>query len=399
VYAFKPAATLALVDRGVDPYVGVFAWLEAHKQNDFKYRPAQDATALERMGAWTAAGVLQLLLPLLIVMLCFPAFAGERESGTLRQLLSTGVTPRTLALGKALGVAGALAVLLVPAAVLGTWALTLTSGAASGPDGLTRSLALTLSYLAYFAGFVGIALATSATASTARGALLALLAFWSINSFVAPRAASDIARRVHPAPSALAFNRAVERELIMHGDAQQALEDSVKRAHGVTSLDSLPVNFAAISLQAGEEHGYKVFDQHYGALDATFASQERVQNAFGVAAPLLAVRAASMALAGTDREHHRHFAAAAEHYRRRLVELMNNSLLPVNASSDAFGVMADSTLWSQLPDFTYAPPTFSWVLVRQRLSLGALALWVLLGLGLAILATRRIGPESPGSPA
>ena len=43
VYAFKPRIPLSLVDPGVDPYVGVAAWLEAHKQNEFKFKPAQDA--------------------------------------------------------------------------------------------------------------------------------------------------------------------------------------------------------------------------------------------------------------------------------------------------------------------------------------------------------------------
>jgi ABC-2 type transport system permease protein len=42
-------------------------------------------------GELTGATVLQLLVPLLIVMLSFDALAGERESGTLRQLMSLGV--------------------------------------------------------------------------------------------------------------------------------------------------------------------------------------------------------------------------------------------------------------------------------------------------------------------
>ena len=48
VYAFKPASPLAMVDTGIDPYVGVAVWLEAHKQNEMKYRPAQDRTAVQR---------------------------------------------------------------------------------------------------------------------------------------------------------------------------------------------------------------------------------------------------------------------------------------------------------------------------------------------------------------
>ena len=42
---------------------------------------------------------------LLIVLLTFGALAGERERGTLRQVLSLGVRPRDLVLGKALGLA------------------------------------------------------------------------------------------------------------------------------------------------------------------------------------------------------------------------------------------------------------------------------------------------------
>src|SRR4030095_15203071 len=61
LYAFKPAVPLSFADQGIERPVGVFAGLEAHKQNDFKYRPAQDATVIERFGTWTAAAVLQLL--------------------------------------------------------------------------------------------------------------------------------------------------------------------------------------------------------------------------------------------------------------------------------------------------------------------------------------------------
>ncbi len=92
------------VDTGIDPYVGVAAWLEAHRQNEFRYRPAQDRTSIQRFGELTAAEILQSLLPLFIIMLAFR----EREAGTLRQVLCLGVTRRDLLASKALGVAGAM---------------------------------------------------------------------------------------------------------------------------------------------------------------------------------------------------------------------------------------------------------------------------------------------------
>jgi ABC-2 type transport system permease protein len=114
---------------------------------------------------------------------------------------------------------------------------------------------------------------------------------------------------------------------------------------------------------------------------------------------LLSVRSLSMALAGTDREHHRHFAGAAEQYRRSLVEIMNNSLLPVQAGADAFAGRADSTLWRQVPDFDYRAPGVSWVLVRQRLPVAMLVLWVIMGATLAVVAVRRLNLDAAERPA
>lgn len=161
VYAFKPQMPLAFVDRGIEAFTGVAVYLEAHKQNDFRYRPAQDRTALARFGELTAALVLQILLPLLIVLLAFDAFAGEREAGTLRQVLSLGVPAKNLAFGKVLGLTGVLALLLVPAVLIGATALML-SGEASEPFGAARFALLVFGYLLYLGIFVAVALAVSA---------------------------------------------------------------------------------------------------------------------------------------------------------------------------------------------------------------------------------------------
>ena len=58
-------------------------------------------------------------MPLVIVLLTFSTFAGEREQGTLRQALATGVRGRELVLGKTVAVALLLACVLLPAVLLG----------------------------------------------------------------------------------------------------------------------------------------------------------------------------------------------------------------------------------------------------------------------------------------
>jgi len=376
VYAFKPKSQLAMVDTGVDPYMGVAVWLEAHKQNEFKFRPAQDRTAVQRFGELTGAEVLQVLLPLFIVLMTFAAFAGEREQGTLRQLLSIGVSRRSLALGKALGVAMALGLILIPSTVLAIVALALSSenGLVSGDP--ARGVLLGLIYLLYFAVMIALSLAVSARARSSRLALVALLSFWFANSLVASRAASDIAGWLFPTPSAVEFQKAMEADLNNEAEMRERLDRrraELLRQYNVDTIEALPIAFSGISMQEGEEHGNEVFDRHYGRLFDRYEQQNRVYQLGGVLAPLLSVRALSMGLAGTDFDQHRHFATAAESYRRDIQRVMNGDIAANQKRGQVY--LADHTLWEQVPDFEYTAPSTTWVLTNHTISLSILVFW------------------------
>lgn len=391
VYAFKPKLPLSLVDRGVDPMVGVTAWLEAHKQNEFKYRPAQDATAVQRLGELTGAAVLQLLVPLVIVLLTFSAFAGEREQGTLRQLLSLGVNRRTLAAGKALGIAGALGLVLAPTTVLGVAALALASDNGALAASLPRAGWMALSYVLYFAAFLAVSLAVSAWAKSSRIALVGLLGFWIFNGLIAPRAVADLAKAVYPTPSAFEFSRRIDLAMKGgfdgHDTADRRLEKlraGLLAKYKVEKVEQLPVSFQGLALQAGEEHGNEVFDRYYGELWSTFRQQERVHRAASLLAPALAVRSLPMAFAGTDFAQHAHFARAAEDYRRMIQRVMNSDI--TEQGGNARGpYLAGAELWAKVPEFRYEAPDTGWVLGNQTGSLLLLAAWS----ALAMLAVFR----------
>ncbi len=392
IYAFKPRLALSFVDEGVDPYTGTSVWLEAHRQNDFLLRPAQDATAAQRIGALTAAQVLQHLVPLLIILLTFGALAGERERGTLRQLLASGIGRRDLAAGKALGVAGALGLLLVPAAVVGAAALVVASpGPAASP--LARGTVLAGVYLAYFTAFLALSLAVSAWARSARTALVVLLAVWVVNGLVAPRVAVDLSKWLHPTPSALEFARTVEQEMASGaGDISPPDRDaSTQRLlaeYGVARVEDLPINAVGVYLQESEEFGNRIFDRNYGALWDTFERQSVVHETVALAAPLLAVRTLSMGLAGTDVEQHRHFAVAAETYRRDLMRQMNGDMTENSLTGD-FTYTVGAEVWEAVPPLQYAAPTLGWVLGNRVLSLLVLGTWLVGAIIAAAVRVRR----------
>jgi ABC-2 type transport system permease protein len=398
-YAFKPATPVSFLDRGLNSYLGIAVWLEAHYQNPFRYRPAEDATAVQRFGELTAAVVLQLLVPLLIVILTFSVFAGEREQGTLRQLLSLGVRKNSLAFGKALGVSGALLLLLVPATQVGVAALALAAtGDAS--DGLSASwgrfIAMILSYLCYFGAFLGISLAVSAVARTARMALLILIAFWIVNGLITPRAVADAAQAIHPAPSHIEFWDQVHKDMREgidgHDPSHKRTEDAKKMLlaqYKVDRVEDLPINFAGWSLQQGEEYGNSVFDKRYGGLWSIFERQNRVHDLGAICAPLLAVRSLSMSFAGTDVSHHLHFATKAEEHRRVINKMLNEDMM-YNAGRADYGYMANADLWARVPQFQYELPGVVWALRTQALPIALLAFWFLASSVAAVIAVRRM---------
>jgi ABC-2 type transport system permease protein len=373
-WAFKPKLTLAYVDQGVDPYTGVAAYLEAHKQNAFRFRPAADASAVQRLGDWTAAGVLQVLVPLLVIVAGFGAFASEREQGTLRQLAALGVPARTLMLGKAAGMGGALALVLVPAAVLGAIALVLAAGGPALVADLPRVAALAATYLAYFGIVAAVTLTVSAWARTARGALVTLLLAWAGTTLVLPRIAAVVAAQAHPVVAPQEFAARISRDLA-EGIDEAALERRTLSQYAVATVAELPVNYDAIRMQAGEEHGNEVFDRHFGALYDTYRAQATIHAAFGAISPVLAVRALSMAIAGTNVEQHRAFAEAAESYRRLLVKAMNEDQAQHSRTGD-WDYQAPPELWASLPPFDYEAPSVGTALRGEATALAVLGAWL-----------------------
>ena len=386
-FAFKPRMPLALVDQGLDPYIGISVYLEAHHMNQARYLPAQDRTTLERFGELTAAVVLQVMVPLVIVLLTFGAFAGEREQGTLRQVLSLGVRQSDFIRGKMLGVGAALSALMLPAAILGALAIWAAQGDLVAHSA-GRFLGLALGYVAYFTAVLCASMAVSTCAASSRLALIVLIAVWGWNGLLAPRVFSDVARSLYPTPTAAEFADMLQNDVIKGIDGHSRLtraqlEASLMKQYGVDKVSQLPVNVQGLALQQGEESSNQVWDRHYNALWGQYDRQASFVAWGGILAPLTAVRSLSMSLAGTDFVHHRDFAWAGERYRRRMVKTLNTDLAYHSRTGQAY--VANRALWESIPDFAYQPPSVSWALAQQAPAMIVLAAWVALGVvGLAI---------------
>jgi ABC-2 type transport system permease protein len=404
-YAFKPVGPLAYFDNGINSYTGTAVFMEAHRQNFAIGRPASDQSSIARFGDMSGAMILQLLLPLFIIFLGFTAFSGERESGTLRQVMSMGVPNRQLLWGKALGISTAVLAVVIPCIVAGAIFISLADIHVENSQIGLRVGLMTIAYLMYAGIFIFLTLAVSALTKNARTTLMVLVGFWAFTGFLAPKAAGEISKAIYPTP---AFGKWIADMKAHQRRGFDGVPPFAKFArytkelfkeHGVDKVSDLPMYFVAVRLQKLEEYDYPVFDQHFSTVRNSYFDQRRLQDRMGSFAPTLPLRSISMGLAGSDLVQHVNFMVDAETYRRNMVVKMNDYLskasVHLNSSFNSSNYMtADEEVFGIVPPFEFEPPTLASVLDEQRSNFITLFVWLLASLGFAVFATNRISMES-----
>jgi len=391
VYAFRPPAPLAGFDPGLSPYLPVTVWMEAHRQNEALYRPAQDTGQVGHFLVLTPAVIVGGLLPLLLLLLAAPMVSGERERGTLRLLLAQGVPPSRVVLGKGLALAVLLLALLLP-----LWLLvffTLLIGGANG-DVLLRWTLLGGVAALFLGGFAMLGLLVSASCRQSRTALLLLLGIWAAGTLLAPRVVMEWAEWNHATPSALEFRQAIDAglaDVALRDERIETRAEALLRQHGVDDLAALPVNFNGVRLQENEEHGNRVFEAAFGSLHDGYLAQERWLQRAGWAAPFLAFSALSSGLAGSDLLHFRHFVDSAESHRRMIQRSMNDAIY-LQPETDGQRYLAGPELWASIPAFDYRPLGVADVIAFYAAAFAALAGWCLILLLALIHVSKRLEP-------
>lgn len=387
MHVFKPEPSLAIFDPGIGPFVGSTVWLQAHRQSEVKFRPAQDATGLQRFGELSPAWLLQVLLPLLTIVIGFNSVSGERERGTLRQLLSQGMPARSLLLGKAAALASCVGVLIAPVGLAFAVLIIARLPAGERVDVVYRIAWLAAGYGLYLGFFVFLTLAISALVHSSRAALVLLLGFWVAATLVAPRTASEATNLLYPTPSRLDFDNHLAHDVADAGRKAWSTHFGAR-----TQWDpSVPLSKWGAALKVDDEAGYGALDENFGRLWDTFERQQRAQEWVGLVAPVVALRGFSMGLAGTDFSQHRDFSTAAEAQRRKIQDIVSEDLIEHadRLGNAHFTYKAGSELWASVPQFHYQLPSVSFALAHHWASLALLAVMFCLSFALAQYALSR----------
>ncbi|MHA6723185.1 ABC transporter permease [Sphingomonas sp. RS2018] len=399
-FIYRPLGPLAAFDPGVDAFTGSSMFLEGHRQNTANFGDVQQSSLLVRFGQLTPAFVLQSVAPLLLIFLGFGAVARERERGTLRPLLVQGASRGAIVRGK-------LAALALVAALVGLPAMTGFALIAGQPGaGLLPMLAIAAGYAAYLALWAVLVVLVSTRAKRSRDALLVLLALWSATVVLLPRVAPDVAGAAVPLANRLQTDVAIARDLRRLGDSHNADDPTFaafKRAtlarYGVSRIEDLPVNYKGLLAVEGERITSGLFDSYARDSFAAQGRQTALVDIAGIVSPAIALRALSMAAAGTDLAGHRRFLDQAESYRYDLVQRLNrlqaDSVRYADDTSADPGAdrrkRVDATNWTAMPRFAFVAADGPTLALAALPGFGVILLWLLVASAALTLATRRLG--------
>jgi len=377
-YVFRSPAPLATLDPGVDPYTGTVMFLEGHRQNSATFSQSYDGAQAGPFALLTPAIAYQLLIPLVLVVAGFGAISREREAGTDRQLVTSGVSPVMIWLGKTTALAGVGGLLLISLLI-----------------GIVFSGAVPIVGLTFFLGYALY--------------LLVWIFVWIGLSVLAPRLVASAANVTIPTTSQIETDMDVLVSLRELGDGHNTSDPAFNRLranlleqYGVESVDNLPINFRGMVAMTSEEDLTKVLNEYAEKRMAKQAAQAKFVRTLSFVSPFIALQSTSMTVAGSDLRTHHRFLREAETARFDFVQGLNKAHVEKLSYTDDINrnnsdeasrkARISAENWRILSDFKFQPDPAKDRIARTLPTLSVLLAWAI-GMGfIGLIGVRRL-PE------
>ncbi len=389
-YIFQPVTAMHFLDNGIRSFAGSILRLEAHAQNEAAFSPAEDKTELSRFGDMSFAWMLQVLMPLFIILLCFNAVNADRENQNLKLLVAQGISINKYLWGKIL----ALYSIVLSLSVAGLFIqLAAYAFLANGSGNLSfAEVAVWLFlYAVYLFIITGVSVLVSAWVKQAKSSLLLQLATWVLLMLVLPKITASTGANLFPLEHKEVFTKALreDREKGIDGhnpedERSKNFMDSVIAHYKIDTAKvkdvyaALPVNVDGLVMQADEEYANLVYDKHFTRIRKTITNQNSISKYVSLVNPYLAIRNASMSISGSDFNSHLNLLAEAEVYRRYLIKALNDKMAYGGSKTGDWDWKVDPKYWETIKDFDYPPTTLQQSLTNCTTELIAMGLWLLL---------------------
>lgn len=387
-FAFRKSTPLNIFEFGMEPFFGNAIFLEAHKQNTANFSEAGFSNSMLRFGEISVAMVLQILLPLLVFFLGFNAVAAERENGTLKLLLSQGISSKQLLVGKILGVASVIMILFIPTILVLVLVWLMLQDFSISVDETLKMLLFIAFHFIYLIFFFVIAVLVSGTSKTSKKALISLIGIWVVFVIILPRTTQAIGAYLYEAPSKIQFNSNIEKDILKQGDSHnpndlhyKAIKDSLLTVFKVDSVQKLPFNYSGFIMTEGEKISSEIYNKHLEELLKIYEKQNSFSKTVSFFNPYIAIKNLSMGLSNTDYDSYIDFQKQAEAYRYNMAQKMNG--LQIKYISNKKPGPTDKPLtidkqhWADIEEFHYEPKGIRDVLKSEIISVISIILWII----------------------
>ena len=378
-FVFKPLHFLSSFDTGGHAFTGSVLFLESHRQNSANFNEAGESSALIRFGQFSPAYLLQIMVPLILIFMGYSAIAEEREHGTARQLIASGMRPMQWMIGKwlALAIPGILLTMLIGlvAAFFSAWNM----------DTLNRIGLLVIAYAGYILVWSAIIILVSSLSRHAHGAMLFLITLWLIVCIAGPRLAYTFAQQQYPLATLVEMDFEAERDVKKIGDSHNpndphfnAFREAILKQYGVDSIEALPVNYNGLLMTEGERLTTQLYREKHGVVANQMRAQQRLISQLAWLNPTLAIQGLSRALSGSDLAHHLDFLEQAETRRYAVTQYLNTLHTHAVQHQGDKDQRLDASHWQSAPRVEINLPKLPELLPVTWANMARLALWLLL---------------------
>jgi len=394
-YIFTPQPLLSFFDIGIQNYTGSSIRLEAHLQQDAQFSNAMESSSGIRFGNMSIALVLQILLPLLLIFMCFNAVSYERENGTLKLLLIQGASVKSI-LWQKIAAYTVIALSILLTVLLVSVLFPVVNGFPFTTETLWQITLLFFFYGVFYFIVIAASIAISAMSKTSKNSLMALLGCWLFFIILLPKYAANLGDDLYPLPSKKAMQLGIAKEIKNGVDGHnpndkrsEIFVDSILKAYKVDTISKLPINIDGLLMQADEDYKAIVTNKYFGTLYNQITRQNKVTQYASLVNPFFALKDLSMGICKTDYSNQVIFEQQVQDYRLYMMRYLNE-YMSYNTKAGDYDTKATRDVFTKLKKFNYKPLTVTQSLSNYSLLIVAFLLWIIVATVLVNFASKKL---------
>lgn len=395
----KPPPALGIFVRGLTPYLGRSATARSNNR-EIRFSPSSTDPLLGVFLPLDLGLVVQVVLSLFALLICYDAFCGEKEGGTLRLVSSYSLPRDRLLAGKLLGALLSVLLAFGPPLLIGIAVVLVMPGVELTTVELERLGLILLTFGVYLAAASCLGLLASSLTTRPATSFVVVLASWVGAVVLVPSLSMTVAGDARPAMTYQEY-RARLREITKNTNEEQhaLMEDweaRMAREHGTEWLNSEEGRAAYQQMQFdswGILRAQKapITRRLYEDYENRKAARKHLALTLGRASPAFSMRHAAILLAGTGADSHERFHGAVNAY----IGMVENDWFLAEKerySDDSRDPAKQHTrIWdiSSMPIFSYRDTLPGDAVSDALVDVGLIAGWGLLCLGLSYVALLR----------